>query len=146
MSATCQLCTFVLDRRWFAVPVDDVQEVLRFQDMTRVPLAPKAIVGLINLRGRIVPAIDLRTRLELPPRAEGCRPMNVVVRTIDGPKALLVDEIGDVLELANDAFEPPPHTVRGPARDLIRGTYKQQNALIHLLDVFKTVTCGTPTI
>ncbi len=145
MSTTCQLCTFVLDRRWFAVPVDDVQEVLRFQDMTRVPLAPKAIVGLINLRGRIVPAIDLRTRLELPPRAEGCRPMNVVVRTIDGPKALLVDEIGDVLELANDAFEPPPHTVRGPARDLIRGTYKRTNALIHVLDVSKTVTCGTHT-
>ena len=98
MSATCQLCTFLLDRRWFAVPVDDVQEVLRFQEMTRVPLAPKAVVGLINLRGRIVPAIDLRTRLELPPRADGCRSMNVVVRTIDGPKALLVDEIGDVYD------------------------------------------------
>ena len=146
MSATCQLCTFLLDRRWFAVPVDDVQEVLRFQEMTRVPLAPKAVVGLINLRGRIVPAIDLRTRLELPPRANGCRPMNVVVRTIDGPKALLVDEIGDVLELANDTFEPSPHTVRGPARDLIRGTYKQSNALIHVLDVSKTVTCGTPAM
>ena len=146
MSATCQLCTFLLDRRWFAVPVDDVQEVLRFHDMTRVPLAPKAVVGLINLRGLIVPAIDLRTRLELPPRAEGCRPMNVVVRTSDGPKALLVDEIGEVLEFANDAFEPPPHTVRGPARDLICGTYKQPNALIHLLDVSKTVACGTPAI
>ena len=146
MSATCQLCTFLLDRRWFAVPVDDVQEVLRFHDMTRVPLAPKAVVGLINLRGLIVPAIDLRTRLELPPRAEGCRPMNVVVRTNDGPKALLVDEIGEVLDLANYAFEPPPHTVRGPARDLICGTYKQPNALIHLLDVSKTVACGTPAI
>ena len=146
MSATCQLCTFLLDRRWFAVPVNDVQEVLRFHDITRVPLAAKPIFGLINLRGLIVPAIDLRTRLELPARAEGCLPMNVVVRTTDGPKALLVDEIGDVLELANDAFEPPPHTVRGLARDLICGTYKQPNSLIHVLDVAKTVTCGTPTI
>ncbi len=146
MSATCQLCTFLLDRRWFAVPVDDVQEVLRSHDITRVPLAPKAVFGLINLRGQIVPAIDLRTRLELPPRAEGCRPMNVVVRTSDGPKALLVDEIGDVLDLANEEFEPLPHTVRGPARDLICGAYKQPNTLIHVLDVAKTVTCGTPTI
>lgn len=146
MSATCQLCTFLLDRRWFAVPVDEVQEVLRYHAITRVPLASKAVFGLINLRGQIVPAIDLRTRLELPPRAEGSQPMNIVVRTIDGPKALLVDEIGDVLELANDAFEPPPHTVRGPARDLICGTYKRPNALIHLLDVSKTVTCGTPKI
>ena len=91
-----------------------VQEVIRYQAMTRVPLAPTVVSGLINLRGQIVTAIDLRRRLGLAgPADEGLHPMNVVVRTDDGAVSLLVDEIGDVVEVTDDAFEPPPETLAG---------------------------------
>jgi purine-binding chemotaxis protein CheW len=84
---------------FFGVDVLRVQEVLRFQQMTRVPQAPEVIEGLINLRGQIVTAIDMRRRLRLPPRAGDQTPMNMVVRTEDGAVSLLVDEIGDVLDV-----------------------------------------------
>ena len=90
-----QFCTFYVDRQFFGVPVQQVQEVIRYQEMTRVPLVPRVIRGLINLRGQIVVAIDLRRRLNAPERPEEQLPMNVVVRTADGALSLLVDEIGD---------------------------------------------------
>jgi purine-binding chemotaxis protein CheW len=111
--------------------------------MTRVPLAPRMIEGLINLRGQIVTAIDLRRRLELPPRAEGRLPMNVVVRTDDGAVSLLVDEIGDVVEIQDDTYERPPETLNGVARELIQGVYKLKERLLLILDTEKTV--GVPT-
>ncbi|MDZ4850469.1 MAG: chemotaxis protein CheW [Pirellulaceae bacterium] len=78
MIASRQLCTFYLDGHLFGVDARTVQEVIRYQEMTRVPKAPPSVSGLINLRGQIVTAIDLRTRLGLKPREEGRLPMNVV--------------------------------------------------------------------
>jgi purine-binding chemotaxis protein CheW len=135
-----QYCTFHLDQFFFGIEVQKVQEVLRFQEMTRVPLAPSVVEGLINLRGQIVTAIELRRRLELQPRPDGQLPMNVVVRTEDGPVSLLVDEIGDVLEMDDDSFERPPETLRGIARELIRGAYKLKDRLLLTLDIEKTVS------
>ena len=97
--ASQQFCTFFLEGYLFGVPVPQVQEVIRFQPMTPVPLAPPEVKGMINLRGQIVLAIDLRQRLSLSPRPEGELPMNVVVRSADGAISLLVDEIGDVIEV-----------------------------------------------
>jgi purine-binding chemotaxis protein CheW len=139
MAETEQFATFYLDDLFLGVEVRQVQEVIRFQEMTRVPLAPPVVQGLINLRGQIVTAIDLRRRLALPPRAEGQLPMNVVVRTGEGAVSLLVDEIGDVLEVSADAFESPPETVAGVARELILGVYKLKEALMLVLDTEKSV-------
>lgn len=139
MSSTRQYCTFFLDNLFFGVEVHQVQEVIRYQEMTRVPLASRVVNGLINLRGQIVTALDLRTRLELLPRPEGRLPMNVVVRTDDGPMSLLVDEIGDVLEVDNESFERPPETLQGIARELIRGAYKLKDRLLLTLDTAKAV-------
>src|ERR1051326_2248414 len=108
MSDHRQFCTFVLDGLYFGVEVKKVQEVIRYQEMTRVPLAPAVVQGLINLRGQIVTAIDLRRRLELRDRSGDRAPMNVVVRTDDGAVSLLVDDIGDVIKVQTDTFEPPP--------------------------------------
>src|SRR5580704_502420 len=94
-----QYSTFYVDKLYFGIEVLQVQEVLRYQEMTRVPLAPEVIEGLINLRGQIVTAVDMRRRLRLPPRAGTQTPMNMVVRTDDGAVSLLVDEIGDVLDV-----------------------------------------------
>jgi purine-binding chemotaxis protein CheW len=143
MSDSKQYSTFYLNGLFFGVEVLKVQEVIRYQEMTRVPLAPRMIEGLINLRGQIVTAIDLRRRLELPPRAEGRLPMNVVVRTDDGAVSLLVDEIGDVVEIQDDTYERPPETLNGVARELIQGVYKLKERLLLILDTEKTV--GVPT-
>jgi purine-binding chemotaxis protein CheW len=145
MSRSTQFATFALDGLLFGVEVQHVQEVIRYQAMTRVPLAPDVVSGLINLRGQIVPAIDLRRRLELRARPEGQLPMNVVVRTPDGAVSLLVDEIGDVVEGDEAAFEAPPETLRGTARQLIRGAYKLADRLLLVLHIERAVDPATLT-
>src|SRR5262249_4563886 len=120
MTAEHQYCTFFLDGHYFGIDVLRVQEVIRFQQMTRVPLAPSVVRGLINLRGQIVMGIDLRRRLDLKDRPAEQLPVNVVVKTDDGAISLLVDEIGDVVEVAEKHFELPPETLRGSARELVR--------------------------
>jgi purine-binding chemotaxis protein CheW len=140
-----QLATFVVSRFLFGIDVLNVQEVLRFQKMTRVPLAPPVIVGLINLRGQIVPAIDMRRRLCLDPRTGDERPMNLVVRTEEAAISLLVDEIGDVLELNSSGFENTPANVSPNVREMIRGIYKLKNELLFVLDTDKTVDIGFAT-
>lgn len=134
-----QLCTFTLAGHHLGVPVGRVQEVIRHQSMTEVPLAPPIARGLINLRGQIVTALDLRVPLELPPAPDGALPMNVVVRTGGDLVSLLVDEIGDVIEVTADTFEPPPETLTGPARDLIRGAFKLDDRLLLILDTDKVI-------
>jgi purine-binding chemotaxis protein CheW len=136
--ATQQFATFLLDDLYFGIEVLSVQEVIRYQDMTRVPLASHVIEGLINLRGQIVTAIDLRRRLGLPDRRDDARPMNVVVRTADGIVSLLVDEIGDVLEVPRADFEQPPHTISDAMRALVAGVYKLDGRLLLVLDVEET--------
>ena len=140
MSTANQYCTFYVDGLFFGVEVLRVQEVIRFQEMTAVPLASPVVSGLINLRGQIVTALDLRQRLELPARGADEQPMNVVVRTADGAVSLLVDEIGDVVEMSDDIFERPPETMTGVARELVRGVYKMKERLLLILDTEKTVS------
>ena len=143
MSAHRQLCTFYLDGLFFGVEVQKVQEVIRYQEMTEVPLASPVVQGLINLRGQTVTAIDLRRRLDLTERPADKLPMNVVIRTDDGPVSLLVDEIGDVLEVDAEAFECPPETLRGVARELILGAFKLKDRLLLTLDSDRAVTLTT---
>ena len=134
-----QFATFFVSDLFFGIDVLNVQEVLRQQDMTRVPLAPGVIEGLINLRGQMVTAVDMRRRLDLDPRADSVAPMNVVVRTKDGAVSLLVDEIGDVLQVDPGTFESPPDNLCPAAKSLICGIYKLKNRLLLALDTERTV-------
>jgi len=140
MAGKKQFSTFLVDQLLFGVEVEKVQEVIRYQEMTRVPLAPPVVKGLINLRGQIVTAVDLRRRLGLRERAATDLPMNVVVRQDDGAVSLLVDEIGDVLEVEEESFELPPETLDGKARELIRGVYKLNDRLMHVLNTQAAVS------
>jgi len=140
MSETKQYATFHLDGLFLGVEVRQVQEVIRYQPMTPVPLAPAMIRGLINLRGQIVTAVDLRRRLSLPPLAGDRRPMNVVVRSDDGAVSLLVDEIGDVVEVQDDAYERPPETLQESARELVTGVYKLRDRLLLVLNTERAVS------
>src|SRR6516164_2056697 len=119
MAERQQFCTFFLDGLRFGVDVQKVQEVVPFQEMTRVPLAPPTVRGLLNLRGQIVPGIDLRRRLDLAERTA---------------VSFLVDEVGEVIEVTDDAWEQPPHTLRGRVRDLIQGVYPLEDELLLVLE------------
>jgi len=132
--ANRQFSTFFVQDLFFGIEVLEVQEVLRYQEMTKVPLAPDLIEGLINLRGQIVTAIDMRRRLRLEPRRPDETPMNMVVRSDDGAVSLLVDEIGDVLEVRNDIYEPPPENTPRELREMIAGVYKLDGRLLLVLD------------
>lgn len=134
-----QYCTFFLGDLFFGLEVTCVQEILRYQEMTRVPLASPVVCGLINLRGQIVTAIDLRRRLGLADRAADHLPINMIVQTRHGAVSLLVDDVGDVLSVHADQFEQPPETLRGPARELIAGAYKLEDRLMLILNAEQAV-------
>ena len=133
-------CSFHLGEHRFGIEIAAVQEVLRSQEITRVPLAPPAVRGVINLRGRIIPAVDLRRCFEMGPRPGDREPANIVVRGAGSTSAsLLIDEIGEVVETTAPAHEGPPATLRGRARDLIDCVYKLQDGILLVLDIGKVL-------
>lgn len=135
MGNSQQFCTFYLANYLFGIELSKVQEVLQHLELTEVPLAPFTIRGLMNLRGQIVIAVDLRRSLELPEQPPGKAPMHVVVRTAEDAVSLLVDEIGDVVEVGDQSFVPPPETLRGPVRNMILGVHQLNDRLMHVLDI-----------
>ncbi len=130
-----QYCTFELDRFYLGVDVRDVQEVLRYRPMTRVPLAPNVVQGLVNVRGQIVIAIDLRRRLQLPSRSDDQLPTNVIVHTPAGPVSLLVDQVCDVLELKESTLQPPPDTLDESTQDLIHSVCMLPDRILMILSL-----------
>src|SRR5216683_1934185 len=134
MAQSQQFCTFYLDKLMFGVQLEKVQEVMRSLELTEIPLAPRVVSGLMNLRGQIVTCIDLRRRLELADRPEETSPMNVVIRSADGAVSLLVDYIGDVMEVTDESFERPPETLQGKVREVILGVHKLEKQLMHVLN------------
>lgn len=134
-----RMVTFTLDGHLYGVDVDAVQEVLRGQTRTRIPLAPGTLAGLINLRGQVLSAIELREQLGLPDREDDAEPMLVVIRVDGEPVALLVDSIGSVVDVDDDQFEPPPDTLAGASREMLLGAYKLEDQLLLALDVDRAV-------
>ncbi len=132
--AAHQFCTFTLAGHLFGIDVREVQEVVVPQALARVPLAPRTVRGLINLRGQIVIAIDLRACLSLPERSADELPINLVVRSDHGAISFLIDEIGDVVEVDRRQFEATPDTVRSAVKRVLRGVCKLEGRLLLVLD------------
>jgi purine-binding chemotaxis protein CheW len=134
-----QICTFWVDDQLLGVDVMRVQEILRSAKRTRIPLSSDMVEGLLNLRGQTVTAIDLHECLGSPRlRPEGVRApatMNVVVRCAEGVTSLLVDRIGDVVEVDGATAEPPPATVPEATAALVQRVHKLDRALLLVLDV-----------
>ena len=131
-----QFCTFFVGELFLGIEVTRIQEVLRDWMITPVPTANPAIRGLINLRGQIVTAVDLRTCFKIPDRDRDDSPPTILV--LDGGAELLslvVDRPGDVLEVEDESFEEPPDTLKNESRRLIRGAYKLERNLLLVLDV-----------
>jgi len=141
--ASRQLCTVLIGGRWYGLPVERVQEVLRHSGVTPVPLAPALIAGLINLRGQIVEALDPRVSLELSHSPAERPSVNVVLRTPAGPVSLLADDVGEVLDIPEESAEPAPLTVGDSVRRLISATCKLHDRLLPVLDVDRVIE-GTP--
>jgi purine-binding chemotaxis protein CheW len=125
-----------------AVPVLLVRDVLGPQAITRIPLAPPEIAGSLNLRGRIVTAVDLRLRLGLPPREGATAPMSVVVEQSGELYSLQVDEVGEVVPLPAAGFEPNPPTLDPFWRDVSRGVHRQEDRLVIALEVDRVLAIG----
>ncbi len=119
----------------FGIPVLQVQDVLGPQRLTKIPLAPPEVAGSLNLRGHIVTAIDVRTRLGLPPRAADMRGMSVVVDLNGELYSLVIDQVGEVLSLAKDTFEANPPTLDPRWREVSRGIYRLKGQLLVVIDV-----------
>ena len=123
----------------FGIPVLQVQDVLSPQRITRIPLAPPEVAGSLNLRGRIVTAIDLRTRLRLPPLPQGKSGMSVVVDHGGELYSLMVDSVGEVLSLPAEIAERNPATLDPVWRDVSEGIYRLDKTLLIVLDVARVL-------
>lgn len=130
-----QFATFEVAGLHFGVELKCVQELIRYQEMTDIPLAPASVEGLINLRGQIVIAIDARTALGLPERDPGISPMNVVLRSQDGCTSLLVDQIGDVLAVNRSCREPAPENMPPRLRRMITDIFVLPEHLLLIPDL-----------
>lgn len=125
-----------------AVPVLLVRDVLGPQPITRIPLAPPEVAGSLNLRGRIVTAVDLRLRLGLAPRAAGVAPMSVVVEQAGELYSLQVDEVGEVVPLPAAGFAPNPPTLDPFWREVSRGVQRQEDRLLIALEIDRVLAIG----
>jgi purine-binding chemotaxis protein CheW len=139
MNGHDELCTFELDGLLFGIDVHRAQKIITDQPVTPVPLAAHLVRGLINLRGQIVTAVDLRECLGLNARPEDARMVNLIVRHEGEPVSFLVDRMGDVVPVDESMFETPPETLDPSVIELIRGAYKLSDRLLLVLDVSRIV-------
>jgi len=131
---TTQYCTFELGSLLLGVKAQSVQEVIRTQLVTPVPLAPDFVRGLMNLRGQIVLVVDLRARLGSPPQESSPKPLNVLVHTSVGLVSMQADRIGDVLEIDEEQIDAVPDTLQGRAREVLAGALRLPERLLLLLE------------
>ena len=127
--------TLRVDKQLIGVSVMVVQDILRSMRITHIPLSPPEVAGLMNLRGRIVTVVDVRKRLQLPERAEGVPVMHAVVEYRDELYSLMVDGIGEVLNLPVNSIEKNPANMEAGWRDISAGVYRLQKELMVLIDV-----------
>ncbi len=130
-----EFLTATVGKQVFGIPVLQVQDVLREQKVTRVPLAPKEVAGSLNLRGRIVTAINLRHKLSMPDTPSEMKTMYIVVEHKNELYSLIVDSVGEVLSLPDRDFEKTPATLESSWRALALGIYRLKEQLLVILDV-----------
>lgn len=143
-SSSEEFVTLIVAGQLCGIPVLTVRDILGPQSVTRVPLAPPEVAGSLNLRGRIVTAIDLRRRLGLAAAADGGRAMSVVVEVGGEFYSLLVDQVGEVLSLGEEAREANPPTLDARWRGVSVGVYRLQGQLMIVLDVERVLDLGAP--
>lgn len=135
-----QICTFFLSGIYCGIEIEEIQEIVRQQPLTRIPLAPPDICGLMNLRGQVMPVVNLPCRLGLRSAVSDREEetiYNIIVRTVEDVVSFTVDAIEDIVECSIDTFEPPPATLTGQMRSLIKGAYKLDQGFLLVLNTQK---------
>lgn len=134
-----KLVTMRIQGQLFGIPVDKVQDVLRAQKVARVPLAPPEIFGSINLRGRIVTVLNMRKRLGLPPREDDAASMFVVVEHQNEHYSLMVDAVGDVVDIPESDIQSTPPNLDSQWRDIATGIWRTKDDLLVVVDVARVI-------
>jgi purine-binding chemotaxis protein CheW len=137
---TRSCCTCDVDGLLIGIDVDEVQEVLRHQTVTAVPLTDPSVAGLLNLRGQIVTVIDARRRLGLPDRSDDRSPAHVILHSDGETVSLVIDSEGDVVDVSDRDIDPVPPTVNPVLRGFLRGAYQLDGALLLVLDTDRVVS------
>ncbi len=137
--STNQFSTFLVDDRLYGVNIRVVQEITKSMSVTEVPLSPAHIKGLINLRGQIATAVGLRELFEINPSDKESGKINVVCKSESYLHSLVVDEVGDVLELDDILFDPTPETVSLSVSKFMSGVYKLPDNLLSVIDIQKII-------
>jgi len=140
--AVIEYVTVLLGGQLFGLPISRVQDVFMPQRLTRVPLARPEIAGVLNLRGRIVTAIDMRCRLGLPRRDEERPPMAVGIECKGESYGLLIDTVGEVLKLDDNAREPNPVNLDAKLAQISAGVHRLDGQLLVILDVERVLDMG----
>ena len=140
--ATQEFVTFTIADQLFGIPVLKVQDVLSSYQITRIPLAPSEIMGSLNLRARVVTAIDMRARLGLPPRSDDGESMSIVAEHEGELYSLVVDTVGEVLALSSATFDRNPPTLGPKFRAVSDGIYRLDDQLLVVLDVNRLLDYG----
>lgn len=135
MAKNIQIVVFGIGKEFYGVSIESVHEIVRVPEITAVPDAPEFLEGVINLRGRIIPVVDLRKRLRIE-RAERTKSSRVLITENDGRMiGILVDFVSEVRKLAGDAVEPPPEMIAAVGIEYITGVAKIDDRLIIFLDM-----------
>jgi len=135
-----QLVSFKIGNEEFGVDILKVQEINRMMEITTVPNAPEFVDGVVNLRGRIIPVIDLRTRLNMPRNEHDNNTRIVVVELSGKTVGFIVDEVSEVLRIPRNITEPPPDMVAGINAEYITAVGKLEDRLLILLDLEKVLS------
>lgn len=130
-----QLVTFRLGDETFGIEIKNVHEIIRWQEVTRIPRAPAFLEGVIDLRGNVVPVLDLRRRFGTGAAERGPKTRIVVVRVAEATLGLVVDSVAEVLKCPPDRISAPPSAVAGVGREFLRGICRLSDRLVVLLDV-----------
>jgi purine-binding chemotaxis protein CheW len=138
--------TVLIGDQLFGLPISRVQDVFMPDRLTRVPLASLEIAGVLNLRGRIVTAIDMRRRLGLPPRSDGRPPMAVGIELKGESYGLLIDTVGEVLKLADGTREPNPVNLDQHLARVSAGVHRLEGQLLVILDVDRVLEMGSEAL
>jgi purine-binding chemotaxis protein CheW len=130
-----QQVTFKIDKETYGIDIHRVQEIIMMQEITQIPHAYNFVEGVLNLRGNVIPIVDLRKRLNFEPIEYGRNTRIVVVKIEDKIIGIIVDKVEEVTELSTDSIEPPPAMLSGIGREYLKGVGKRGDEIIILLDV-----------
>jgi len=144
--AVIEYVTVMLDGQLFGLPISRVQDVFMPDRLTRVPLSSPEIAGVLNLRGRIVTAVDLRRRLGMPPRSDAGAPMAVGIELRGESYGLLIDSVGEVMKLAEETREPNPVNLDARLARVSAGVHRLDGQLLVILDVDRVLDMAADTI